>query len=198
MKKYLLVLCFFLVSCTGDNLALLNKRKNEHCIDMERFKIFQTLPVNYALAYNCKKNDEDYCFGAIVLLTPQRNVDYYDGMFVTSPVGKCAVQDGIYRYESKSGLNTVPRIRWAFKYAPENEQEAVAQLNEYMENSINECKLIYASDEKTNTEENMKNCDCVVKEAFRYRFRKSEEIEISTEDLIKNIKEKCGKIPEFL
>lgn len=132
------------------------------------------------------------------MLTPQQNVDYYDGMFVTSPVGKCAVQDGIYRYESKSDLNTVPRIRWAFKYAPENEQEAVAQLNEYMENSINECKLIYASDEKTNTEENMKNCDCVVKEVFRYHFRKSEEIEISTEDLIKNIKEKCGKILEFL
>ena len=55
MKKYLLVLCFFLVSCTGDNLILSNKRKNEYCIDMERFKIFQTLPANYALANNCKK-----------------------------------------------------------------------------------------------------------------------------------------------
>lgn len=131
------------------------------------------------------------------MLTPQRNVDYYDGMFVTSPVGKCAMQDGIYRYESKSGLNTVPRIRWAFKYAPENEQEAVAQLNEHMENSINECKLIYASNKETNTEENMKNCDCVVKEAFRYRFRKSEEIEISTEDLIKILKKNVEKYLNF-
>ena len=201
MKKYFSALCFFLASCTMENSTFFNKVQNELCMDMERFQIFQTFPANYALANNCKEDDRDYCFGAVVLLTPQRNVDYYDSMFVTLPAGKCAVQDGIYRYEAKNGLKTVPRIRWGFKYAPENEEEAITRLNEYMEDRINECKSIYASDEKTNTEENMKNCDCSIKEAVKYSFQKSEEDETSSKDVvkdvIKHVKEKCGKIPDF-
>lgn len=198
MKKYFLALSFFLVSCTMENLTLSNKPKNEQCMDMERFKIFQTFPANYALAYSCKGNDGDYCWETVVLLTPQRGIDYYDGMFVSSPAGKCAVQDGVYRYESKSGLNTVPRIRWTFKYKPENEDAAVTQLKEYMEDSINECKLIYKSDKETNTDENMKKCDCAVKEVFKYRIQQTDDNEITTKNLLKNVEEKCGKMPDFL
>lgn len=197
MKKYFSALCFFLASCTMENSTFFNKVQNELCMDMERFKIFQTFPANYALANNCKEDDRDYCFGAVVLLTPQLNVDYYDNMFVTPPVGKCAVQDGIYRYESKNGLNTVPRIRWDFRYEPENDQEAVVQLKDFMKNKINECKLIYASDEKTNTEENMKNCNCTIVEAVKYRLQHPDGNETSSKDMVKHVKEKCGKIPDF-
>lgn len=179
-----------------ENLQAFNKTYNENCMDMERFKIFQTFPANYALASHCE-DGQNYCWGTTVLLTPQKSVDYYDDMFVTLPVGKCAVQDGVYQYEAKNGLKTVPKIRWAFKYKAENKKEAVAQLKEYMEDSINECQLIYASEKETNTKENMKKCDCSVKEVFKYLFQKSDDNETSTEDLIKSVEEKCGKLPEF-
>lgn len=55
MKKYFSALCFFLASCTMENSTFFNKVQNELCMDMERFKIFQTFPANYALANNCKK-----------------------------------------------------------------------------------------------------------------------------------------------
>lgn len=181
-----------------NEIAYKEKKQNENCMNMKRFKIFQTFPANYALAHDCREDDMDFCFGAIVLLTPQLNVDYYDDMFVTPPVDKCAVQDGIYRYESKSGLNTVPRIRWDFKYKPENKEEAASQLKYFIENSINECKFIFASDEKTNTEENIKNCDCVIKEVFKYNLNELDGNEISSKGLKNHIKEKCGKVLEFL
>lgn len=208
MKNIFLALCLFLASCAIENsthsnsmkneIAYKEKKQNENCMNMKRFKIFQTFPANYALAHDCREDDRDFCFGAIVLLTPQLNVDYYDDMFVTPPVDKCAVQDGIYRYESKSGLNTVPRIRWDFKYKPENKEEAASQLKYFIENSINECKLIFASDEKTNTEENIKNCDCVIKEVFKYNLNELDGNEISSKGLKNHIKEKCGKVLEFL
>ena len=39
--------------------------------------------------------------------------------------------------------------------------------------------------------------DSCVKEVFKYRFQKSDDNETSTEDLIKSVEERCGKVPEF-
>lgn len=126
MKKlFLLSFLVFMLSCT-DNSTYTNSnsanlsnssgesnfvKRNEKCMPMNRFKVFQVLGYNYALANECRPSDENYCFGAVVLLTPQKGVDYYDDMFVNLPKDKCAVQYGVYVYETKAQTEkTVSRI----------------------------------------------------------------------------------------
>ena len=140
------------------------KIKNERCMDMERFKVFQVYEDGPALASHCKKADDDYCYGKTVLLTLQRGVDYYDDMIVTTPESRCAVQGGVYRYENREGfIKTVPIIRWAHKYAPSNEEEALEQLKEYMDDDLDECQR---SRSFNKTEDAKKKCECIVKEQF--------------------------------
>lgn len=195
MKKYLLMILPFVVSCStdignhetskSDNSELSVayeedvssddeyveekplppvKIKNEYCMDMERFKVFQVFESGAALASHCEKTDYDFCYGKTVLLTPQRGVDYYDDMIVTAPENKCAVQDGVYRYENREGIiKTVPIIRWLYKYRPSSEEEALEQLKEYMDDLIDECQR---SRSFNKTEDAKKKCECIVKEKF--------------------------------
>ncbi len=93
------------------------KQKNKKCMDMEHFKIIQVFQDNSALAKKCDSISDKYCSFPVVLLTPQQGVDYYDDMYVGLPDNKCAVQDGVYRYETRQEIiKTVPRIKWDYKY----------------------------------------------------------------------------------
>ena len=106
MKKYLLFTLFVLFGCNQmppiNDLSPQTER-NPNCMDMRRFKVFQVFDDYYALANACTHEKfEDLCTGAVVLLTPQRGIEYYDEMYVSAPEDKCAVQNGVYKYETKN------------------------------------------------------------------------------------------------
>ena len=93
-------------------------------------------------------------------------MDYYDGMDVYPPENKCAVQSGVYREKKKdNSMLTLPIITWDYKYEAKNEEEKVKRLKEIVVERIDECKKSYVLD-KTDTPENMKKCESVVKEWF--------------------------------
>ena len=92
MKKYILVAVLMLLGCT--QISSMNvlpnieatREHNPNCMDMKRFKVFQVFEDNYALANACTSEyGENFCIGAVVLLTPQRNIEYYDEMYVSAP-----------------------------------------------------------------------------------------------------------------
>ena len=202
-----LLLLPFLASCSTQYIENITIQKdvNRNCIDMEYFKVFQVLEENYALANKCNSPTENYCFGPVVLLTPQRDVDYYDDMYVSLPDNKCAVQDGTYQYETKSEIiKTVPRIRWEYKYKPENKEDALVQLEEYLEDLKGECKLIYSSEKKTNTQSILNKCDCTFDEmlnGYKTELIKDQnenfDFETFNKELFKDIEKKCGKLPDI-
>lgn len=202
MKKTILLLAMLLCSCTeltpSANFTLGKQlERNPDCMPMYRFKVFQVLGDNYALANECKPDDNDYCFGAVVLLTPQKGVDYYDDMFVGLPKDKCAVQDGVYSYETKNNsLKTVPRIRYGYEFAAETEEEAMQRFDEKMDDLKNECKIMVRSNKKNNTPANLKKCDCGVD--FLAQELNNGDLETKYTDetaLKKAIEQKCGKLP---
>ena len=109
MKKIILATVLMLLGCT--QISSINvlpstepvKEENPNCMDMRRFKVFQVFEDSYALASACTAEyDENFCIGAVVLLTPQRNIEYYDEMYVSAPDNKCAIQDGVFKYETKN------------------------------------------------------------------------------------------------
>lgn len=123
MKKTIFfILLVLLLCCCAEltptaNLTTVPKlERNPDCMSMHRFKVFQTFEDKYALAYECKNDDgvlKDSCLGAVVLLTPMSGIDFYDDMLVTIPEKKCAVQNGVYRYETRDNfIKTVPRIEY--------------------------------------------------------------------------------------
>lgn len=58
-----------------------NSERNKACMDMTQFKVLQVVEDGHALAFEC--NDGDYCYNnTVVLLTPQKGIDYYDDMIV--------------------------------------------------------------------------------------------------------------------
>ncbi|MBR4127126.1 MAG: hypothetical protein IKR09_06100 [Alphaproteobacteria bacterium] len=140
------------------------KIPNAKCMNMKSFEVLQVFQDRYALAFNCKNQNDDHCLGTTVLLAPQKDVDYYDHLRVDPPVGRCAVQDGVYRYENKERvIRTVPVIRWGYKYEPENEEEYLERLKELSGEAIDECRKSHVL-KKTDTSENMQKCECIVKE----------------------------------
>ncbi len=204
MKKTILLLAMLLCSCTeltpSANFTLGKQlERNPDCMPMYRFKVLQVLGDNYALANECEPDDDNYCFGAVVLLTPMSGIDFYDDMFVTIPEKKCAIQDGVYRYETKNkSLKTVPRIRYAYEFAPESEEELMQRLDETMDEMKNECKTMVRSSKKNNTTTNLKKCDCGVDFLTQEIIDNNEDIKTKYTDetaLKKAIEQKCGKLP---
>jgi hypothetical protein len=204
MKKTILLLALLLCGCTElaqpENFTMAkNLEHNPDCMDMHKFKIFQVLGDNYALANECRSDDYDYCFGAVVLLTPMSGIDFYDDMFVTVPAKKCAIQDGVYRYETKNNsLKTVPRIKYDYEFAPETEEELMQRLDEKMDELKNECKIMVGSNKKNNTATNLKKCDCGVDFLAQELIANNGDIKTKYTDgeaLKKAIEKKCGKLP---
>ena len=216
MKKlFLLPFLILMIGCT-DNSTNVNSnsvdfsnsseksnsvKRNEKCMPMNRFKVFQVLGYNYALANECRPSDNDYCSGAVVLLTPQKGVDYYDDMFVRSPKDKCAVQEGVYVYETKaSSEKTVPRIHWWYEYAPRTKEETMNRLNENMDETLDNCLNQLKQNKKYDTHANRKKCECGVEFLAEVLVAKDNRGEIrysnwEVEDTKNGINKKCGKLP---
>ena len=205
MKKFLILSMLILTGCA--KISSMNivpseggydVERNEDCMDMTRFKVLQVLEDNHALAYEC--NSGEYCYSnTVVLLTPQDGVDYYDDMTVSLPKQKCAVQDGVYKYETKNNsLKTVPIIRYQYEFSPRSEEEAMQRFYEKMDEMKDDCKMSLTKNKKHNTDANKKKCDCgvdllanellTVKNGGTSTFSDAEALK-------KDIEKQCGKLP---
>jgi len=207
MKKYILFTLLVLMGCTqisSINIPTLQRERNENCMDFKRFQVFQVFDDGYALANACTSEySPDSCYGAVVLLTPRRNLEYYDEMYVSTPNDKCAVQNGVYKYETKNKTHkTVPVIRLEYEFSSSSEQEDMERINDTMEDLRFECKLSVTNNK--NTKANINKCDCAVDFISSEVLRaKSDNLTAADKEnieknLLKNIEKKCGKLPDFL
>lgn len=207
MKNYILLTVLTLFGCTqmsSLDVLPISREHNENCMNMRRFKVFQVFEDSYALAQACTAEfDENFCIGAVVLLTPQRNIEYYDDMYVSAPVNKCAVQNGVYKYETKDKTHkTVPVISFDYEFSSTTEEETLARFHDKMEDVRYECKLSVINSKKQNTKTNISKCDCVVDFIATEVMKLKEKTEIEKEkfekEFSKRLEQKCGKVPDFM
>ena len=210
MKKFVLATVLMLFGCAQmssiDVLPSMGsvKEQNPNCMDMRRFKVFQVFEDSYALANACTAEyDENFCIGAVVLLTPQRNIEYYDEMYVSTPDNKCAIQDGVFKYETKNKTHkTVPVIRFDYEFSSSSEDEDLERFYDKMEDVRYECKLSVINNKKQNTKANINKCDCVVDfitaEFVNLKDKTAAEREKFEKEFSKKLEKKCGKIPDFM
>lgn len=171
---------------------------NENCMNFSKVKVLQVISDGYALANECEDTDNRYCFGTTVLVSPQRNVDYYDDMFISLPKNKCFTQNGVYKYETKGGLDkTVPILELGYKYEPKSDEEFLKRIEEHKEDVRFMCKneLKYRKkDDKTN----LKKCDCVADNIIEVigALEKNKNIDNTKLDsiMIDKLIEKCGDL----
>ena len=210
MKKLILATVFMLLSCS--QVSTMNvlpnvgstREHNPNCMDMRRFKVFQVFEDDYALANACTASFDDiFCIGAVVLLTPQRNIEYYDDMYVSTQNEKCAVQDGVYKYETKNKTHkTVPVIRFDYEFSSSSEEEDLERFYDKIEDVRYECKLSVINNKKQNTKANITKCDCIVDfitdEFLALKDKTDVDKEKFEKELSKKIEKRCGKIPDFM
>ena len=209
MKKTIFTLMLFVSACSNiSQVGVLgninNSERNKACMDMTQFKVLQVVEDGHALAFEC--NDGGHCYNnTVVLLTPQKGIDYYDDMIVGLPNEKCAIQDGVYRYETKNeSIKTVPVIRYDYEYAPKDDAEKDKRFNETMNDLRDGCKAYMAQDKKTNNEKSMKKCDCFIdsfittyQEITTKAYTDNEKNNV-IKNMLKNAEKKCGTIPDYL
>ncbi len=205
MKKYILFTFLVLFGCSqvpSMEVLPVSRERNEICMDMKRFQVFQVFDDSYALANACTADwDSSYCNGAVVLLTPQRDIEYYDEMYVSAPKNKCAIQDGVYKYKAKNKTHkTVPVIRFDYEFSSSSEKEALERFYDKMEDARYECKLSVVNNKKQKTKANITKCDCIVDFITNefLNLKDKTDTDKFEKELPKKIEKKCGKIPDFM
>lgn len=125
MKKILLSVLFLLGACAelsdANDIDVtidgVTKVRNERCLDIYKLKVFQVLKDGSALAIECEKNFmSESCGGKTVVVMPQNNVEFYDEMMIEEKTGKCFVQNGTYKYKTKTTEKTVPVMTFDDEY----------------------------------------------------------------------------------
>ena len=83
-------------------------------------------------------------------------------------------------------------------------EDTLVQIEKYLENSKGECKLIYSSEKKTNTQSILNRCDCIFDEmlnGYKTELIKDQnenfDFETFNKKLFKDIEKKCGKLPDL-
>ncbi len=205
MKKYILFTFLVLFGCSqvpSMEVLPVSRERNEICMDMKRFQVFQVFDDSYALANACTADwDSSYCNGAVVLLTPQRDIEYYDEMYVSAPKNKCAIQDGVFKYETKNKTRkTVPVIRFDYEFSSSSEKEALERFYDKIEDARYECKLSVVNNKKQKTKANITKCDCIVDFITNefLNLKDKTDTDKFEKELPKKIEKKCGKIPDFM
>lgn len=205
MKKYILFTFLVLFGCSqvpSMEVLPVSRERNEICMDMKHFQVFQVFDDSYALANACTADwDSSYCNGAVVLLTPQRDIEYYDEMYVSAPKNKCAIQDGVFKYETKNKTHkTVPVVRFDYEFSSSSEKEALERFYDKMEDARYECKLSVVNNKKQKTKANITKCDCIVDFITNefLNLKDKTDTDKFEKELPKKIEKKCGKIPDFM
>lgn len=79
------------------------------CVSGNSFKVFQVLETGDALANEIERGF--LATGVTVLFLNDGKTSYYDDQVIKIPSGKCATQIGVFKYESRSGVEkTVPVV----------------------------------------------------------------------------------------
>ena len=90
----------------GDTLSGLTMLPEKgDCIGRGEIEIFQTIKPNVALAHIGGLLD-----GTLVLLIGNDDDLFWDNKIITIPSNKCARQVGVYRYEARYRVRTVPAV----------------------------------------------------------------------------------------
>ncbi len=130
---------------------------NQNCMDMNSFKVFQVLELG-ALAYE-NNGDMSSILDRVVYLRLHPNFDYYDGMIVDVPSGMCAVQDGVYKYETKGGNNkTVPVIDFDYMYEATSEEEKQERFEQMLD--VGKYRIFNLCRNVSKTKDSKKKCSC--------------------------------------
>lgn len=184
MKKILLFLVLILAACsTIDSLSEFGV-DNKNCIGVRRFKILQVIYQGGALAYECDTIDCENYFNNNLDLILERNTDFYDDMIYEVPSDKCAIRNGVYRYQAKDkNIKTVSQVMFTYKNYPKTEEEHQRRVYEAKEEIYDICIEAY-KENKIKTDE--KYCRCYSNSILENNG--------NTEA----IKKECGKIPDFL
>lgn len=205
MKKYILFTFLVLFGCSqvpSMEVLPVSRERNEICMDMKRFQVFQVFDDSYALANACTADwDSSYCNGAVVLLTPQRDIEYYDEMYVSASKNKCAIQDGVFKYETKNKTHkTVPVIRFDYEFSSSSEKEALERFYDKIEDARYECKLSVVNNKRQKTKANITKCDCIVDFITNefLNLKDKTDTDKFEKELPKKIEKKCGKFPDFM
>ena len=204
MKKLALTLSVLLSGCAVVDIS----PSNENCIETNQFEIFQVLN-DGALAHECTFADGCSAFNQTVFILNQRNIDYYDGMKVSTPSGKCAVRDGVYKYESKDGrMRTIPVISFEYKNEPKSEEEFLERIGELREDIYDSCLVEINKESSKNRDKNTKKCECVadtmidriidmtvIDDSLQKQDMESEKF---VKDFMLDMEKKCGKLPKSM
>ena len=118
MKKILLFFPFVLCACiqqqgTQSLSASSDSMNDEHCADIQEYKIFQVIE-DGSLASACEADyDDEICNGLVVYIPKKEGQIYYDEMIIESDYNQCITYEGTYRYLTKNdSIKTVPKIKF--------------------------------------------------------------------------------------
>lgn len=187
MKKLILPFVILLSGCTITDSLFKTKVDNENCIDVRSFKVLQATYHNMGLAFECSTLDcSDYYFtnNLDFIVGDKIGEDLYDGMIYEVPTDKCAVRNGVYKYETKEGnMKTVSQINFEYKNDYKSEEERQNRISQAKENLYSLCLIHF---ELENVKKDEKYCACY---ANSY---------VNNDGDAKAIKKDCGKLPKFL
>lgn len=187
MKKLVLAFVILLAGCVITDSLLETKADNENCIDVRSFKVLQAVYHSMGLAFECSTPDcSDFYYNNNVdfIIGDKIGEDLYDGMIYKVPNDKCAVRNGVYRYENKEGLmKTVSNIVFEYKNDCKSEKECQNRAYEAKENLYFLCLMHF---ELENIKQDEQYCTCY---ADSYTDNDGD---------AKAIKQDCGKLPKFL
>ncbi|MBQ9090638.1 MAG: hypothetical protein IJY58_06280 [Alphaproteobacteria bacterium] len=108
MKHFFVIFLLPLIISCSHTVPQLDKK----CIDARYFRVVQRILNNYAIAFPCQSD----CLTVPMLLPPQSQVFYYQGMKVPNPSDKCAIVIGSFRYPTQNGgVRRIPIIKWQDK-----------------------------------------------------------------------------------
>lgn len=86
--------------------------RSEKCADIQKYKIFQVLN-DGALAFACEiKYGQEICLGLVAYIPKNKGSDYYDDMIIEPTGGQCITYDGVFKYSTKGGYKTVPKLKF--------------------------------------------------------------------------------------
>jgi hypothetical protein len=104
----LTILVLYIYSTNSDDTLVglnISSEKGE-CITKKELKIIQVIKPSMALAEFGEFPNE-----TIVLLVDYEKKSYYDGLKISIPINKCAIQIGTYQYQTKLEFQkTVPAV----------------------------------------------------------------------------------------
>lgn len=189
MKKIFMFLIFILSSCTiVDSIREIGV-DNKDCIGVRRFKILQVIE-DAALAHECFTSDCSDAYKNTLDLIIKDKVDYYDDMIYEVPADKCAIRNGVFKYENKEGsIKTVSVIYFGYMNNPKTEEERQQRILEskkiILKSKIRLVEICLNDFEGKETQKDIEFCECYA------------DVYIDSNGDKNEVKKTCGKLPKF-